>query len=377
MGLLILITNYILCGHTGTELYVRDLALELLRQGHSPAVYTSHQGKISEELSAAGITVTNSLKKLDFHPDIIHGHHRHETSSAILRFPDTPALYICHDHKYWLDIPPLHSHILRYFGVSNLCIERLRNSGVADDKIGRIFNFVDLKRFKPRLPLPAKPQKALVFSNYAGSDTFLPVVADACRQAGLELDVIGKKVGNLVERPEEILGEYDIVFAKAKAAMEAMAVGCAVVLCDFGGVGPMVTSENFASLRKLNFGFQALTESHTPENLLRSIARYEARDAEKVSILLRSCGGLDHAVTEMVDIYGQIIEEYNALRPTRGVMRDISCIGPISRYRLIYGVKKLFDSIPQEKRESISKNRGFDALKRWIIGVLCRRAKRA
>ena len=34
MGLRVLITNIILASRTGTELYVRDLAVELLRRGH-------------------------------------------------------------------------------------------------------------------------------------------------------------------------------------------------------------------------------------------------------------------------------------------------------------------------------------------------------
>ena len=33
-----------------------------------------------------------------------------------------------------------------------------------------------------------------------------------------------------------------------------MCVGCAVVLCDFAGVGPMVPPERFDELRPMNFG---------------------------------------------------------------------------------------------------------------------------
>ena len=39
-----------------------------------------------------------------------------------------------------------------------------------------------------------------------------------------------------------LTGDYDLVFAKARCALEAMAVGAAVVLCDTHGLGPMVTS---------------------------------------------------------------------------------------------------------------------------------------
>lgn len=366
MGSRVLITNYCLNEFDGTQLYVRDLALELRRLGHIPAVYASWLGKVSEELSAAGIPVTNSLKRLDFVPDIIHGHHRFETLSAVVRFPNTPALYICHDHNHWADVAPLHSHILRYYGVSRLCVRRLRDSGVPDHKIGQIYNFVDLQRFKPRSPLPAQPARALVFSNYAANETYVPAIAEACRQAGLELAVVGKGVGNPVARPEEILGRYDIVFAKAKAAMEAMAVGLAVVLCDYGGVGPMVTSENFSRLRPLNFGFQALTEPHTPENVLRQIARYDARDAESVRDELRACAGLEHAAAELVEIYRQVIAEHHSRRPVYGGTSDISCYATMARYLLAYRAKRLWKSLSYENRQAIGNLRGFDALQRGI-----------
>ena len=94
-----------------------------------------------------------------------------------------------------------------------------------------------------------------------------PVIREACIRAGLRLDTVGIGSGNPLANPEHVLPRYDIVFAKAKAAMEAMAVGNAVVLCDFAGVGPMVSPENFAQLLPMNFGFQALTQPLTPDNV--------------------------------------------------------------------------------------------------------------
>ena len=121
--------------------------------------------------------------------------------------------------------------------------------------------------------------------------------------------MIGAGVDNFVAHPENVLAQYDIVFAKAKAAMEAMAVGTAVVLCDFGGVGPLVTSAEFDQLRPLNFGFQALREPLEPENILRQIARYNPVDAALVRDRLRSCAGLTGAVENLVHIYQQVIAE--------------------------------------------------------------------
>ena len=54
MGLQVLITNIELWPPSGTVLYVRDLALELQRQGHTPVVFSSTAGSVAEELRAAG-----------------------------------------------------------------------------------------------------------------------------------------------------------------------------------------------------------------------------------------------------------------------------------------------------------------------------------
>ena len=92
--------------------------------------------------------------------------------------------------------------------------------------------------------------------------------------------------------------------------MEAMAVGTAVILCDFSGVGPMVTSTRFEELRPLNFGFEALRDPLEPKHLLREIARYDPEDAARVRDLLRSEAGLVGAVERLVAIYQEAIAEH-------------------------------------------------------------------
>jgi hypothetical protein len=186
----------------------------------------------------------------------------------------------------------------------------LIGDGVPANRAELTLNFVDLARFSPRSPLPEHPRRALVFSNYADEGSHLPAVIDACRQTGLELDVAGAGAGRIVTRPELLLHVYDIVFAKGKAAMEAMAVGSAVILCDFSGVGPMVTSARFDDLRPLNFGFEALRAPLRVDPLLREIARYDSADATRVRDLLRSRAGLVPAVENLVRIYEEVVAEH-------------------------------------------------------------------
>jgi len=135
--------------------------------------------------------------------------------------------------------------------------------------------------------------------------------------------VIGESVGNAVAQPESVLGHYDIVFAKAKAAMEAMATGAAVVLCDFGGVGPMVTSDNFERLQPLNFGYEALVDPLTPEAVLRQIERYDPVDALRVGAKLRSVASLEDAVRNLCGIYSAVVSVPRPPRSARsGALRS-------------------------------------------------------
>ena len=339
-------------------MYVRDLALELQRRGHTPAVFTSPRGSVAAGLRAAGIVVSDRLGRLD-RPDIIHGHHHAPTMLAVRHWPTVPAIHICHDHLSPHDRTPRHERIRRHFGVSRLCVQRLLDEGVAVDRVALLPNFVDTARFLPRLPLPARPRRALVFSNYANEESHLPAVRAACLAAGLELDVAGVGVGNVLDEPERVLGSYDIVFAKGKAAIEAMAVGCAVVLCDYAGVGPMVTIAEFDSLRERNFGFEALREPLAPAPILREIARYDPDDAARVRDLIRAHAGLDQTVEKLVAVYREVLAEHRSAVPSRGSRRvDAGAWRERSFLRLYWA----WMAIPRRHRERIKRFPGMQSL---------------
>jgi hypothetical protein len=112
--------------------------------------------------------------------------------------------------------------------------------------------------------------------------------------------IAGFKSGRTLERPEETLGSYDIVFAKARAALEAAAVGAAVVLCDVAGAGPMVTTDNVAVLRRQNFGMRALRETASVDWMVREISRYDADDAAAVSRHVRDHGGHEAQIDQLL-----------------------------------------------------------------------------
>lgn len=307
-ALRILITNHFLRGRTGSELYVCELATSLLRRGHTPIVYSPQLGPTARELRDATVPVIDNLDAISSPPDLIHGQHHVETMAALLRFPDTPAVFFCHGWLPWEETPPKHPRILHFVAVDDTCRDRLVcESGVPEERVSVILNSVDVDQFLPRAPLPPKPARALVFSNGAAH---VDAVREACRRTQLTLDVIGAEAGSVSTRPQDVLGQYDIVFAKARCALEALAVGSAVVLCDTVGAGPMVTTRDVDQLRRLNFGVRTLQGNVDPDVLEKEIARYDAADAAEVSRRIRNGAGRDAALDQIVALYQDVIGEF-------------------------------------------------------------------
>jgi hypothetical protein len=313
-ALRILITNHFLRGRTGSELYVCELARDLLRLGHTPVVYSPQLGPTASELRNATVPVIDNLDAIGAAPDVIHAQHHVETMTALLRFPNTPAVFFCHGWTPWEETPPAHPRILRFVAVDDTCRDRLvYENGAPEERISVILNSVDVQSFLSRAPLPANPVRALVFSNGASESTHVGAVREACRRTGLTLDVIGAESGNVCARPEEVLGQYDIVFAKARCALEALAVGSAVVLCDTMGVGPMVTTGEMERLQRLNFGIRALQASVDSDVLEKEIARYDAEDAAEVSRRIRESAGRQVVIEEIVALYRDVIREFEEI----------------------------------------------------------------
>src|SRR5262249_18255595 len=156
------------------------------------------------------------------------------------------------------------------------------------------------------------PGRALVFSNSI-ADSQVANIRAACQRSGIEIDVLGNHSGDISARPEEILDDYDLVFAKARAAIEAMAVGAAVLLCDQAGGGPMATRDQLDRLRALNFGIRTLaSQPVTVEVVARQIARYDPRDAAAVSARIRREASLEDAVESIESVYRETIAEFEA-----------------------------------------------------------------
>jgi len=326
----VLLTTFALELRGGSELYVLDVAIGLLARGHQPVVHSPRLGRVAERLRDATVPVASTLDDLGAAPDVIHGQDNHVLLTALLHFPGVPAVRVLHG---WQDErPSLFPRIRRYVAVDDTVRDRaLGEWGVPAAALTTIRNFVDLGRFAPRDPLPATPRRALVFSNNASAH--LPAVEAACRARGLAVDVAGSSPDTVADRPEALLPRYDVVFAKGRCAMEAMAVGAAVVLCDASGLGPLVTTAAFDDLRRMNFGLRTLSRPISAEAIDAELARYDAADARAVHERLRALADLDLAVDRLIDVYEAAIASGTAspaddAADMRGAAAYLSRIGP-------------------------------------------------
>ncbi|MBD1546887.1 glycosyltransferase [Roseibium aggregatum] len=326
----ILMTNNTLSLRAGSELYLRDLAISFMKRGHFPVAYSRTLGAVANELRAATIPVIDDLNEMAIAPDIIHGQHHLETMTAATHFPHVPVVYTCHGWVPWPELPPAFPNIMRYVAVDDLCRERLLTThGIEPEQITTLYNFVDLKRFHRVRELPEKPGSALVFSNTRPE---IPqAIRQACDRLGIDkVDIVGQASGNAVAHPEMILADYDIVFAKARSAIEAMASGCAVVVADKERLAGMVTPENLATFQGLNFGIRTLQQqAFTSDNVERELKLYNAAAAGRVTQAIRSSADMEAVADAWIGLYRNAIDRWRELGPA---ITDEARFAAISEY---------------------------------------------
>jgi hypothetical protein len=315
----VLIAGHALTDIGGVQTYERDLATWLLARGHSPVVYGTDLGAAAAEMTRRTIPVTDDLRTVAAPIDVIHGDSALEPMTALLHFPATPAIFVSHGWGSRAEITPHFPRILHYVAVDDTCADRLLLlEGIPPEKVSVILNAVDVNAFRQRGPLPAKPRRAVVFGNVAHELTFLPAIREACRRASIDVDVIGALAGTSAVQPEAILGEYDIAFAKAKCAIEAMACGLAVILCDAPGIGGMVCSNDLDRLRRLNFGIRTLRVPLSADTIQEELAKYDPEDARRVSDRIRNVAPSDALYESLLAVYESVI----AAHASSGVKDD-------------------------------------------------------
>jgi hypothetical protein len=310
----VLLTNWRLVSRAGPELYVFDLARWLRAHGHDPIVYSARLGALADEMRKQGIVVVDDLQQVAVSPDVIHAQHHLPTMTALAQLPGVPAVAFVHGSIPWEETPVRHPQIRRYVCVSDDLRERLVTDFAIDAGIVSVIpDFVDVERFALRTAVAKTPRKALLFDNAARkSAPWVEAIRSACVRHGLSLDIVGRDSGTAVSAPEDVLPEFDIVFAKGRSAIEALSSGAAVVVCGMTGVAGLVTPENFDEYRAGNFDLAVMQPRHSAQLLDDAISGYDAQQIEHVARTARDTLALDAIVPRIVNTYERAIGDAQA-----------------------------------------------------------------
>lgn len=300
-----LITNLFVKNYSGSENVVELLATGLRRAGHQPVLFAPELGDQAHSMRQRGFQVVDRVAQLTDLPDVIHAQHLSPCLIAMTRFPQVPVVYSCHSSVFDVEAPMPHPQIREVIAVDEKCAAKCREVGVPPERLSVILNAVDLERFKRRPPLPDRPKRALLLTKNRGHRDS---VRTACANAGIELEELGRGTNRFVPAIETVLGDYDLVFATARMAIESAATGCAVIVCDERGFAGMLNSGNFGVWRPLNFGVGVLLHAVTVEKLSEAISQYDAADAGMVTDMLRKSVGADLFVKQHLGVYRRAIE---------------------------------------------------------------------
>lgn len=266
----IVISNVNLISFSGSELWTEEVAKALSGLGLEVLVHTGGVGPVSERMRASGIDVTMSADEVRaFAPDIAHVNHFAAAAGMLNELNGRAAVVnMVHGLLPRPGMPGLR-------GVDTYCAVGLHAKSKTCLLTGKPWSEVALipSHYDPGRSWGQRadranepPPRALLFSSKTTAD-HRQKIASVLSALGFELDHVGYG-GVPASAPEQLLCNYDVVFAVARSALEALVSGAKVVLWDDGIIGPGVTSEKFWPLAVANFSMAstALQWSHIEDS---------------------------------------------------------------------------------------------------------------
>jgi glycosyltransferase involved in cell wall biosynthesis len=214
----------------GAEVYVRDLAQRMVRQGHSVCIVsvseahrngrsTAYEDEFKAFLDKAGVEhrlIGHAARRrplfgaarvrelvAEFRPDVIHAHLYWGVGLAALARTGVPLIYTHHNHRMGKGkhLYPIFNFLVdHYVGISRDCATALREAGA--NRIEVIYNGVDPTRLQPRDP-----------GITAASGTVLTIQAVGGLIAQKNYAVLVDAVTLLLERRTDLRGRFEVRIA--------------------------------------------------------------------------------------------------------------------------------------------------------------------
>jgi hypothetical protein len=283
----------------GTQTYALTVARELGRLGHDVTLAAEELGPMADHARGLGVRVV-SRDELPRECDAILGHDLGMAAALGARYPDATLVYVIHSDGFDLQMPPL---IPGAVDAVVACSERMAARARAmplDAPIVRLREPIDVEDYRYPAPLPERPRRALILSNYLRGAR-RDMLTEAWESAGVECVQVGRPAEPMMD-PRPAMQEADIVVAKARAALEGMCCGRAVYIYDqFGGDG-WITPESYPACEADHFGGQASPEPLTRADLVADLAAYHPDMGLANHELVRTHHAARYHANQLVDV---------------------------------------------------------------------------
>ena len=255
----------------GTQTYALTVARELERLGHEVTLASEELGPMADAARADGTRVV-STDELPSECDAILGHDLGMAAMLGARYPDARLVYVMHHDGFAGQQPPL---VPGAVDAVVVCSDRFASRARAlplDAPIVRLREPVDVDGALYPTPLPERPRRALILSNYLRGPK-RDMLVEAWESAGVECVQVGTPTDRMLD-PRPAIQEADIVVAKARAALEGMLYGRAVYVYDaFGGDGWM-TPESYPAFEADHIAGQATPTPRSRADLVADLDAY-------------------------------------------------------------------------------------------------------
>lgn len=209
---------------TGSEMYVYELAKELVKQNCDVTICAAIGNPLAQMVKPLGVKLytlqeppgfklgdgqwklkstqgevvsqANTLYKLsDIDFDIIHCNHKPVTEHIMRLFPDTPIISSIHSEIISLENPVISPQIKRYIAIRPEIKEHLITKfGINSDLIDVIYNPIDTNRFKVNKNVVKKDKKRILFVgtiDYLRKETINDLIKTT-KENGEEFWLVGK-----------------------------------------------------------------------------------------------------------------------------------------------------------------------------------------
>jgi O-antigen biosynthesis protein len=300
----ILLTNRALAARGGSESYLETIAPELRRLEHEVVLYAPQCGELAESLRAAGFRVVDSVSDIPDDLDVIHGQHRDAVARVRSRFPSTPLVYASHSWFIPLEEPVAELAASAYLTFNDRTFARLAaHEGIQRHQIVRLTQPVTVTHgHSARTPIRPQVERVAVVSRNLIART--AELRDACDRLGLHLTLVGALGAESRDARTEMMSA-DVVVAIGRTALEAMALGRAVLIADESTVSGWMTAESYPALEAAGFVGSGLAVS--PASVVELLEGYEPELGTAARTLALSHHAAPHHAAALVEVYRSVL----------------------------------------------------------------------